>query len=63
MGTLDNPTGSTIKTVSKVINIDNKTMPQVKIALDEWLQKGWVLRTIYVEAGVPRAIFVKTFDE
>jgi hypothetical protein len=62
MGTLDNPTGSTTKTVSKVVDLDNKTMPQVKIALDEWLEKGWAFRTIYVESGVPRAIFTKAVE-
>ena len=63
MGTLDNPTGATIKKVSKIVDLDNKTMPQVKIALDEWLAKGWTLSCVYVEAGAPRAIFIKTFDE
>ena len=62
MGTLDNPTGSVTRTVSKVIDIDGKTMPQVKIALDEWLEKGWVFRQVYVEGGVARAIFTKVFE-
>lgn len=63
MGTLDNPTGSVTKNVSKVVDLDGMTRPQVKIALDEWLEKGWVFRTIYVEGGVPRAIFTKVFDD
>ena len=62
MGTLDKRPSSTINEVSKVISLDGKTMPQVKIALDEWLAKGWTLRIIYVEGGVPRAIFIKVLE-
>lgn len=62
MGTLDKPTGSNINTVSKVVDLDGMTRPQVKIALDEWLKKGWMFRTIYVEGGVSRAIFTKAFE-
>ena len=62
MGTLDKPTGTSTNTVSKVVDLDGMTRPQVKIALDEWLEKGWTFRTIYVEGGVPRAIFIKVME-
>jgi hypothetical protein len=45
---------------SKIVDLDNMTRPQVKVALDEFLNKGWFLNTIYVEGGVPRAVFIRT---
>ena len=51
---------SNIKQYSKIVDLDDMTRPQVKAALDEWLNKGWFLNTIYVEGGVPRAVFIRT---
>jgi len=59
MGTLDPTPSNSVNRVSKVINIDGKPMPQVKIALDEWLQRGWRLVAIYNEAAETRAVFIK----
>jgi len=60
MGTLDKAASSIQKRYSKIVDLDNMTRPQVKTALDEFLNKGWVLVSIYVEGGVPRAVFVRT---
>jgi len=62
MGTLDQPDGSVVLRYSKVLDIDGMTRPQVKTALDEFLNKGWVLVSIYVEGGVARAVLVRTVD-
>jgi len=58
-GTLDKKPNN-IKHFSKVVDIDNMTRPQVKDALDEFLNKGWALNTIYVETGKARAVLVRT---
>ena len=62
MGTLDKTYGSVQKRYSKVLDIDGMTRPQVKVALDEFLNKGWALASIYVEGGVARAVLVRTVD-
>jgi len=62
MGTLDQPDASVVKRHSKVLDIDGMTRPQVKAALDEFLEKGWVLASIYVEGGVARAVLIRTED-
>ena len=49
-----------VKRFSKVLDIDGMTRPQVKTALDEYLNKGWRLISIYVEGGVARAVLVRT---
>ena len=59
MGTLDPTPHNEVERISKIINIDGKTMPQVKIALDEWLERGWRLVAIYNEAAQTRAVFVR----
>ena len=62
MGTLDKTASSVQKRYSKVLDIDGMTRPQVKAALDEFLNKGWALASIYVEGGVARAVLVRTVD-
>ena len=47
---------------AKVLDIDGMTRPNVKAALDTYLNKGWELKSIYVEAGVARAVLVRTED-
>ena len=59
MGTLDSIPNELKATVSKIVDIDGKTRPQVKIALDEWLGRGWRLSQIYNEGSETRAIFIK----
>ena len=59
MGTLDPTPSDQANRVSKVITIDGLPRPQVKIALDEWLQKGWRLVAIYNEAQETRAVIIK----
>jgi len=59
MGTLDPTPHNDISRVSKLVDITGKTRPQVKIALDEWLGKGWRLLAIYQETTERRAVFVK----
>ena len=63
MGTLDLPSGSVVVRHSKILDIDGLTRPQVKVALDEFLNKGWLLISIYVETGVARAVLVRTEDD
>ena len=63
MGTLDQPDGSVVVRHSKVLDIDGMSRPAVKAALDEFLEKGWVLVSIYVETGVARAVLVRTEDD
>ena len=63
MGTLDIPTGGTVKRFSKIIDIDGMTRPQVKAALDEFLNKGWILASIYNEAAQTRVVMVRTKDD
>ena len=57
--TLDKKSSNTMM-FSKIVDLDGMTRPQVKTALDEFLNKGWVLNTIYVEGGVPRAVLIRT---
>ena len=59
MGTLDPTPHDNTRRVSKIIDIQNKTNPQVKQALDEWLGKGWRLVSIYKDGTEIRAIFIK----
>ena len=59
MGTLDPTPSGDVNIVSKIVDIDGKTRPQVKTALDEWLEKGWRLVAIYNEAAETRAVFIK----
>ena len=61
MGTLDKYP-SNIKRFAKVLDIDGMTRPQVKSALDDFLNVGWELISIYVESGVARAVLVRTED-
>ncbi len=63
MGSLDQPQASSVVRHAKVLDIDNMTRPQVKNALDAYLNKGWELITIYVEAGTARAVLVRTEEE
>jgi len=59
MGTLD-PVASAINSaVSKIVDIDGMTRPQVKAELDLWLGRGWKLNCIYNEAAQTRAVFIK----
>ncbi len=60
-GTLIKPSSNIIR-YSKIIDLDGMTRPQVKTALDEFLNKGWLLNCIYVESGVPRAVMIRTKD-
>ena len=60
MGSLDKIDGSVQVRHSKIVNIDGMTRPQVKTALDEFLNKGWILVAIYSEAGEARAIMIRT---
>ena len=62
-GSLDQPQSSKVVRHSKIIDINDMTRPQVKVALDEYLEKGWYLASIYVEAGVARAVMIRTEDE
>ena len=55
-----NKVPSNIKQFSKIVDLDGMTRPQVKAALDQFLNKGWMLNTIYVEAGAPRAVLIRT---
>ena len=59
MGTLDPTPSNDVIRVSKIVDITGKTRPQVKIALDEWLARGWRLNAIYQETTERRAVFVK----
>ena len=59
MGTLDRTPSDNAKRVSKIVDITGKTRPQVKIALDEWLERGWRLVAIYQETTERRAVFIK----
>jgi len=63
MGTLDTPAGGKVVRHSKIVDIDGMTRPQVKAALDEWLEKGWMLSQIYNEAQLTRAVMVRTEDD
>jgi hypothetical protein len=63
MGTLDPTPSSVVKRYSKIIDIDGKTRPQVKIALDEFLEKGWRLAAIYNEAAQTRAVMIREVDD
>ena len=47
---------------AKVVDIDGMTRPQVKAELDPFLANGWDLISIYVEAGVARAVLVRSDD-
>jgi len=62
MGTLDAPTGGIVKRYSKILNIDGMTRPETKAALDEFLNKGWILTAIYNEGSQTRACLVRTVD-
>jgi len=59
MGTLDPTPSDNVNRVTKIISIDGMARPQVKAALDEWLQRGWRLSAIYNEGSETRAIFIK----
>ena len=63
MGTLDKPSGSVVVRHSKILNIDGMTRPQVKAALDEFLNKGWILGAIYNEGAQTRAVLIRTEDD
>lgn len=60
MGTLDKVSGSVLVRHSKIIDIDGMTRPQVKVALDEFLEKGWILVSIYNEGQFTRAVMIRT---
>ena len=60
MGSLDMVTGSVQKRHAKIIDIDGMTRPQVKAALDEFLEKGWMLASIYNEGQFTRAVMIRT---
>jgi len=62
MGTLDKTSGSVQKRFSKILDIDGMTRPQTKTALDEFLNKGWILVAIYNEGTQTRACLVRTVD-
>jgi len=59
MGTLDATSSSVVKRYSKIIDIDGMTRPQVKAALDEFLNKGWRLQAIYREGTDNRAVMIR----
>ena len=59
MGTLDPTPSSVVKRFSKVLDIDGMTRPQVKAALDEFLNKGWRLTAIYREGTSNRAVLIR----
>ena len=62
MGTLD--TQSTpVKRFSKIINITGMTPVQTKTALDEFLNKGWELGSIYQSGSQVRACVIRTKEE
>ena len=63
MGTLDKTPSSVQIRHSKILNIDGMTRPQVKAALDEFLEKGWILAAIYNEGAQSRAVLIRTEDE
>jgi len=59
VGTLDATSSSVVKRYSKILDIDGMTRPQVKAALDEFLNKGWRLQTIYREGTSNRAVLIR----
>ena len=63
MGTLDPTPSSVIKRFSKILNIDGMTRPQTKAALDEFLNKGWRLVSIYNEGAQTRACLVREKED
>ena len=63
MGTLDQPSGSVVVRHSKILDIDGMTRPATKAALDEFLEKGWVLAAIYNEGAQTRACLIRTEDD
>ena len=62
LGSLDQSPASVVKRHSKIIDIDGMTRPQVKAALDEFLNKGWRLGAIYNEAAQTRAVMIREED-
>jgi hypothetical protein len=63
MGTLDGVTGSVQKRYCKILNIDGMTRPETKVALDEFLNKGWILAAIYNEGAQTRACMIRSKEE
>ena len=63
MGTLDQPAGGNVKRFCKILDIDGMTRPQTKAALDEFLNKGWLLAEIYNEGAQTRACLIRTVDD
>ena len=62
-GTLNKLESSSVKRFSKIIDIDGMTRPQVKAALDEFLQKGWRLAAIYNEGAQTRAVMIREKEQ
>ena len=62
MGTLDATPSSVVKRFSKILDIDGMTRPQVKVALDEFLNKGWRLGAIYNEGAQTRAVMIREVE-
>ncbi len=60
-GTLIKPP-SNIKRFSKIINITGMSPAATKTALDEFLNKGWQLGTIYDAGAQIRAVMIRTKD-
>lgn len=60
MGTLDKTPSSVQVRHSKIVDLTGMTRPQVKTALDEFLNLGWVLTSIYTEGSDVRAVLIRT---
>ena len=57
MGTLDQPTGSTVKRQIEVVDLTGKTAAQIKSAFnDNYGAKGWRIVQIIVLGGAPYLI-------
>ena len=60
MGTLDKTPSSVQVRHAKIVDLTGKTRPQVKAALDEFLNIGWMLVSIYTEGSDVRAVMIRT---
>ena len=60
MGSLDKVTGSVVVRHSKIIDLTGMTRPQTKVALDEFLNVGWILVSIYRAGTDIRAVMIRT---
>lgn len=60
MGTLDKTPSSIQVRHSKIIDLTGMTRPQTKTALDEFLNIGWMLVSIYRAGTDVRAVMIRT---